>query len=201
MISAVVPVRDGEPFLVEAIASLRAQTRPPDEIVVVDDGSAEPVALDGVRVLSRPPLGASAARNAGAEAARGDLLAFLDADDLAAPDRLERQLAALGDADAVFGSVRTFLERPDLPYEVPPVQATPHVGTMLIRRAVFLASGGFDPAFEPAEFIEWHDRVRPRAVMLDAVLMERRIHGDNWTLRVDRSLYARTARAAILRRR
>ena len=87
----VVPVRDGERYLEAALRSLLDQTRPPDELIVVDDGSRDGSAslaeALGARVLRRPPLGAAAARNAGVRATSADLLAFLDADDLAEPRR------------------------------------------------------------------------------------------------------------------
>ena len=93
------PVRDGERYLEAALRSLLDQTRPPDELVVVDDGSRDGSAALaealGVRVLRRPALGVAAARNAGVAATSADLVGFLDADDLAEPRRLELQVAAL----------------------------------------------------------------------------------------------------------
>jgi glycosyltransferase involved in cell wall biosynthesis len=102
-VSVVMPVRDGERFLVEAVESVLAQTEPDLELVVVDDGSTDstPRLLAGltdprVRVLTQPQLGLTPALNAGCAAAAAPVIARMDADDVALPDRFERQLAFLG---------------------------------------------------------------------------------------------------------
>lgn len=86
MISVIIPCYNAEPFLAEAIETVLKQTRPVGEILVVDDGStdrsAEIARSYGARVISMDRnRGTAAARNAGVDAARGDLLAWLDADD------------------------------------------------------------------------------------------------------------------------
>jgi glycosyltransferase involved in cell wall biosynthesis len=92
--SVIIPAFNAEKTLARAIESVRAQSWPAHEIIVVDDGStdasAEVAAAFGaeVRLLWQANSGVSAARNAGAVAASGDWLAFLDADDWYAPDRL-----------------------------------------------------------------------------------------------------------------
>jgi glycosyltransferase involved in cell wall biosynthesis len=103
-ISVVIPTCDRPEKLFSAVSSVLAQTRPADEIIVVDNGRA-PVAADTLRgactVLRLPPrVGASRARNAGAERARGDYLAFLDDDDRWEPDYLERIVTELEQSDA-----------------------------------------------------------------------------------------------------
>jgi glycosyltransferase involved in cell wall biosynthesis len=96
-ITAIIPVHNGERHLAEAIQSVLAQTLPPGEIIVVDDGSTDASAAIAqsfgapVRVLAQPNLGPAAARNLGLAHATGDLLAFLDADDLWTPNKLARQ--------------------------------------------------------------------------------------------------------------
>ncbi len=101
LISAIIPSYNSAEMLTDAIASVLAQTRPPDEIIVVDDGSedgtAEVCARLGtdIHYIHQDNAGASAARNTGIEAAGGDWLAFLDADDLWDPKKLELQITAL----------------------------------------------------------------------------------------------------------
>lgn len=218
-VSVVIPVRDGRRYLPEAIASIRAQTLAPLEIVVVDDGSSDDsaglAAAAGATVLRRPAEGPAAARNAGAAVARGEALAFLDADDLAEPDRLALQvgpLAADPDAVAVAGRMVQFLS-PDRADALQGRYACPEepehsftIGTLLIRRAAFLASGGLDTSLSGGEVIEWLQRARSgglRIATIDAVVLRRRIHGENLSLQRDplHAGYLATARAAIARRR
>ncbi|MDO9219771.1 MAG: glycosyltransferase [Thiobacillus sp.] len=92
--SVVIPAYNSAATLARAIESVRAQTWPAHEIIVVDDGSSDATAEiarqfgGAVRLIQQPNSGVSVARNAGAAAASGDWLAFLDADDWYAPDRL-----------------------------------------------------------------------------------------------------------------
>jgi glycosyltransferase involved in cell wall biosynthesis len=103
-VSVVMPVRDGERFVAEAIESILRQKVADLELIVVDDGSADRtprlladfVAADArVRVHTQPPRGLAAALNEGCQLAVGPYLARMDADDVALPDRLERQVAYL----------------------------------------------------------------------------------------------------------
>lgn len=90
MISVVTPVYDAAPYLERCIRSLLDQTRPPDELIFVNDGSTDG-SMDiltrhaaenpHIRVLTRPNRGVSAARNAGLDVARGNCLYFMDSDD------------------------------------------------------------------------------------------------------------------------
>jgi glycosyltransferase involved in cell wall biosynthesis len=92
----VIPAYNCAAYIGAALASVRAQTAPPDEIVVIDDGStdgtAAAVGASGadVRYVHQSNAGPSAARNRGTELASGDLVAFLDADDEWHPRALER---------------------------------------------------------------------------------------------------------------
>jgi glycosyltransferase involved in cell wall biosynthesis len=109
-ISVVIPTYNCAHFLGQSLDSVLRQTRPADEIILVDDGSADNTeALVRTRYpeityLRQENAGASAARNAGIRAAKGDLIAFGDADDLWHPQRLEIQ-AALFTADPTVAVV------------------------------------------------------------------------------------------------
>lgn len=92
--SVVIPAFNAAATLARAIESVRAQSWSAHEIIVVDDGSTDATAeiaagFDGVRLIRQKNSGVSVARNAGAAAASGDWLAFLDADDWYAPDRIK----------------------------------------------------------------------------------------------------------------
>jgi glycosyltransferase involved in cell wall biosynthesis len=97
-ISVVIPAYNASAYIVEAIESVLAQTIAPAEIIVVDDGSTdntaavlEPYAAR-IRYIFQDNAGVSAARNRAIEAANGDFIAFLDADDIWHPQKLEFQM-------------------------------------------------------------------------------------------------------------
>ncbi len=101
LVSIVIPCHNAAAWLAETLESALAQTWPEKEVILIDDGSADgslEIARSfesrGVRVLTQANRGASAARNAGLREARGDFIQFLDADDLLAPDKVERQIDA-----------------------------------------------------------------------------------------------------------
>src|SRR5687768_2954052 len=106
LVSIVLLSRDYARYLPDALASVRAQTCPDWEVVAVDDASADGSAEllrrfadeggDRCRLILRSrPAGCSAGYNDALAVARGRYVAFLSADDVLAPDRLERQTAAL----------------------------------------------------------------------------------------------------------
>lgn len=128
--SVVIPSYNRAAYLTTAIESALGQTHPPLEVIVVDDGSTDESLKIArgfekpVTVVEQENRGVSAARNRAMDLARGDWLAFLDADDMWEPEKLERQLrAATGDPDIVcvftdfyaFGEDRdrTIERRPD----------------------------------------------------------------------------------------
>jgi len=170
-ISVVIPCYNSAQWICGAVESVLAQTRPADEIIVVDDGSTDDPASalrhfgDKVRLVQRPNGGLSAARNTGVIAATGDHFLFLDADDRLFPDALEKlsaQAVATG-AGVIYGFAVQRREDPtetrlnSRPYAVgePPKPAeaafywTPiaTAGCALISRDLNDAVGGFDENF------------------------------------------------------
>jgi glycosyltransferase involved in cell wall biosynthesis len=118
-VSVLLPVRDEEPFLAATLESLAAQTLSDHEVIVVDDGSRDGSAAIAeaharadprVRLVRRPPLGMVAASECARAEARAPLIARMDADDLAMPERLELQVAAIEEEGlaAVGGQVEYF---------------------------------------------------------------------------------------------
>lgn len=110
MVSIIIPVYNGEHYIAEAIDSLLKQTYDKIEIIVVDDGSEDNTArivksFRHVRYIHQENRGVSASRNLGMSIARGDYIAFLDADDLYTPEKVEKQVDVLinsPDVDVVY---------------------------------------------------------------------------------------------------
>lgn len=105
LVSIIIPAFNAEQWLAGTLASALAQTWGAKEIIVVDDGStdntlsvARRFASARVQVISQQSRGASAARNRALRVAQGDYIQYLDADDLMAPDKIERQVELLGDS-------------------------------------------------------------------------------------------------------
>jgi glycosyltransferase involved in cell wall biosynthesis len=186
-VSAIIIVLDGEAFIGEAIDSVIAQEFSDWELLVVDDGSVDRTRdivkgyvdsdQERIRLLRHPDAGnhgMSATRNLGVENARGELVAFLDADDAWTPDKLGEQVAILDaqpDVAMVYGrtlvwnswnlsstSADHFYELgvpPDAAYRPPRlffqllenVHQTPTTCNAMIRREVVLEIGGFDSRF------------------------------------------------------
>lgn len=108
-VSVVIPTRNMGEYVVSAVESALSQSAPPHQVIVVDDGSTdgtfERLQSFGppVQLLRGPGLGSAVARNLGLLAATGTYVAFLDADDLWYPRKLELQLADLAAKGATFG--------------------------------------------------------------------------------------------------
>jgi len=121
-ISVIIPAYNVEAFLGEAIESVLNQTHPVDEVIVVDDGSTDRTADIAesfgtpVYVLRQDNAGPSAARNHALDHAAGDFIAFLDADDLWEPQKLERQIAYLTAHPEVGSVASSFLKFGAVPY-------------------------------------------------------------------------------------
>ncbi|RXZ50121.1 glycosyltransferase family 2 protein [Agromyces binzhouensis] len=102
-ISVVIPCRNDAPFLAVCLDALRGQSRRPDEVIVVDDGSTDDsaaIARDaGARVVAQAHRGIWPAAAAGFDEAAGEILARLDADSVPAPDWLERVEQRMGSDD------------------------------------------------------------------------------------------------------
>jgi glycosyltransferase involved in cell wall biosynthesis len=170
-VSVVIPCRNLGDFVEEAVESVRAQSRPPLEIVVVDDGSDDAKTrrvLDRIAASGRARLirvenrGLVAARNLGAAQSAGDYLVFLDADDILLPDFFEKAAGVL-DRHPRAGAVTPWVERFGAESSVwaPPHGEFPFLlaeNTMaaasMTRRAAFDEVGGFCPDF-PYNYEDW----------------------------------------------
>ncbi len=219
-VSVVVPVRNGANFLGEALESALAQSLPPEEVIVVDDGSADGSAdiarAFSARVIPNDGHGVSAARNAGIVASRGEVIALLDHDDLWEPHKLERQvayLAARPELSFVWSRVRVLVEagveRPEWVQEefvTGPGHRAAATSSLVVRREAFAQIGWFATNLAEAEDLDWILRARDagmKSAMVDEVLARYRIHGTNTTLVNPRNpaSYLSVLHSSVARRR
>jgi len=170
LVSVVIPLHNGGETIERTLKTVLAQSWGCIEVVVVDDGStdegpgrmARVAAQDSrVRLLQQPNGGVAAARNHGASVARGDFLAFVDADDLWSPEKLELQMAAMREGGEGVGLVYTWSALIDAQDRIYSTEHQPQAegwvlrdlcrgnfvgngSSPLLRRAAFEAVGGYD---------------------------------------------------------
>jgi glycosyltransferase involved in cell wall biosynthesis len=196
-VSVVIAVRDGARYLMDALASVAGQSTVPAEVVVVDDGSTDDSAeiaaqsYASARVITQPQRGYAAAVNRGVGSATGDVLAFIDADDLWSVESLACRLACLavrGGPDAVVGRTQNFWS-PDL-VDVEAARVRIHqrafqaevLPALVVRRDVFRRVGPLDETLRTGAAIDWVSRARRAGVRIayvDDVVLHRRIHASN----------------------
>ena len=212
-VSCIVPAFNGARYLGEALDSILAQTYRPIEVVVADDGSTDETADiaarygAAVRFVAQATAGPPATRNLGVRAARGDLVAFLDADDLWHPEKLARQMARFT-ARPELGVSVTHIQHfwiPELANEEQRFRNDPRGGalpgyvtmTMLARRALFDSVGLFDESLWHSDAGDWFLRAAARGIvveMLADVLVYHRMHHANLIRR-----YGPASRAEFVR--
>ena len=195
-VSVIVPVYNGAKFLSEAVASIRRQNYHPLEIIIVDDGSTDETAelVTGlgkdIRYAYQRNSGPAAARNKGLDMARGEIIAFLDVDDLWPPDKLRIQVARLvndSSLDVVLGRIQ-FIKLPGAPeFQIQGPNNTHvnvHLGSGAFRKSVFDKVGVFDETLRYSEDHDWFLRAREQGVsmtIVEQVTLHYRLHGNNMT--------------------
>ncbi|NOY98886.1 MAG: glycosyltransferase family 2 protein [Chloroflexi bacterium] len=199
LVSVIMPVFNGEKYLCEAIESIVSQTYHHLEVIVVDDGSTDGSSdivesFHQVQYLFQDNAGHAAARNRGIRAAKGEYIAFLDADDLWMPEKLTLQMAAFNadaELDIVTGYVKQFIS-PDVKADIKgeKVVATPCIPgyspiAILVKRDLFGVVGLFHEELKVGEAISWFARVlecKPKMKVLPDLVAMRRIHGNNHSI-------------------
>jgi glycosyltransferase involved in cell wall biosynthesis len=223
VVSCIVPTFNSERYVGKALESILAQTYRPIDIIVADDGSTdgtvEVVRAYGecVVIVSQHTAGPAATRNLGLSAAGGDFVAFLDADDLWNPEKLERQMARFRVQPALDLCVTAaqYFWTEDMEGEGqqyrdhPRAQPVPGYATttLLARRAIFERVGHFNADLWFADATEWFARAAERGAvieMLPEVLTYHRMHRDNLTrrrLEASKREFLQVVRASLQRRR
>lgn len=216
-ISAVIPAYNSARFIAAAVTSINAQTTAIDEIIIIDDGSTdntEQIVADlpgNIVYVKQPNQGPSAARNRGIEMAKGDWIAFLDADDQWTPDKIARQrqtletypslhliagdMAEIDNQDKVIvdsvlakhhllDTFKTMAGKP-IPNALSQLVKKNFIptGTVLAKRGTLMEAGLFNPEIRFGEDLELWAKIAAQhpITCLPDVLMLRRQHGENAT--------------------
>ena len=190
-VSVCMPVYNTERYVAEAVESILAQTFGDFEFIIVDDGSTDGSRAileryaerdDRIRLISRPNTGIGGARNEALRLAKGELIAVMDSDDVALPERFEVQLAYLR-------------EHPEVVCLGSKVQCS-----MMMRREAVLAVKGYDPELNSAEDLDLVLRLseRGKLVNLPQALQKYRWHDQSISAKKQAWQLDR-ARLAVLR--
>lgn len=200
----IIPTYNRRELVQRAIGTVLAQTRPVQEIVVVDDGSSDGTgdALarafgDRIRYVYQPNAGVSAARNHGLRVAQGRFLALLDSDDEWLPQKTQRQvewlqarpgfgmvLCDVMRMDSSHRDVERFRRREQIPEDGPALKwvlLNPALApaSVMMRREVYESVGGFDESLPTGEDLDFHLRVAahwPIGVVDDVLVRAMRGH-------------------------
>jgi glycosyltransferase involved in cell wall biosynthesis len=220
LVSVVIAVYNCQRYLAEAIESVLAQTYTPFELIVVDDGSTDETAHAAksfpgkLRYAYQPHGGQAAAINYGIRLAQGNLLAFLDADDVWLEQKLSSQTATLDgkpEPDMIFTHVRQFYS-PELTQEIKTKYTFTEImpgyfaSSALIKRKSFLRVGFFDTSCRLGFFVDWYLKAQEaglKSFLIPEILVKRRIHDSNTGI-IEcryRSDYIRLIKASLDRKR
>jgi glycosyltransferase involved in cell wall biosynthesis len=193
-ISVIIGAYNAEDTIAETLASVLGQTLLADEIIVVDDGSTDrtaqvaAAASESIRIVRQDNKGAAAALNAGINRAKGDLLSFIDADDLWEQDKLVMQariLAEQPELDGVAGHLRTFLcptndEETNKRYRIPDgPEPCWLLGAMLLRRHCLTGPAPFPENLMAGYHIDWFDRARAAGLVF-GMIPDVVLHRSKW---------------------
>lgn len=207
--SVIIPAYNAERYLAETIQSVLAQTVPPKEIVVVDDGSSDATATVAeqqgplIRVIRTENRGSGSATSTGIRATTTDIFATVDSDDIWLPNKMEAQLALLNDParqlDAVLSRMAPFGETEK---RTAPVETSGWArSTLVLFRKSYDKVGEIeDMGNGYGEMVDWFARAKSvglKFLLLDEPLARRRIHSESLSFKADENQKADFLKAAI----
>ncbi|MEG4031091.1 MULTISPECIES: glycosyltransferase [unclassified Microcoleus] len=204
LISVIIPVYNGDRYIVQAVESTLGQTFTNLEIIVVDDGSTDRTQqvlqpyFDRIRYIYQENQGVAAARNIACQLAQGEFLAFLDADDYFLPSKLEKQLACfdayptldmvqtgwliVDETGREISAVKPWQQASKLDLESFIIYKCVRPSAIMLRRKWWVKLGGFDSQFPLAEDLDFALRLALKgckAVWLEETLTCYRQHNSN----------------------
>jgi glycosyltransferase involved in cell wall biosynthesis len=222
-ISCIVVTHNAVAYIREALDSVLGQTHSPSEVIVIDSGSSDgtpDVAAaygSAVRVVRIPDVAPPSARNRGIDEAGGDLIAFLDGDDVWHREKLQRQVGRFRERPELQCSLTyaqnfwasELAEEGERYREQPRARPIPGYATtsLLARREVFDVVGRLNADLWYADSTDWFLRARERGIemeLLPEVLLYRRVRPGSLTRRgaaQGRQEYLALLRESIARRR
>ncbi|MFM6154725.1 MAG: glycosyltransferase family 2 protein [Cuspidothrix sp.] len=196
-VSVIIPVYNCDHYLSEAIKSVLEQTYEPVEIIVVDDGSTDKTAQiitgfdDDINYIYQNNSGPATARNTGLKIAKGEIITFLDADDIWSPNKLQLQQEYLLEnpsAEVVIGHTQfiqlTVLDSQDKFTEIAEPRIFLNLGSAVFRKSVFEKVGLFDENLHYSEDVDWFNRARECNISIlqhQEVVLFYRQHENNMT--------------------
>ncbi|HEY9704612.1 MAG TPA: glycosyltransferase family A protein [Allocoleopsis sp.] len=217
LVSVIIPVYNGAKFLKDAIANVKSQNYHPLEIIIVDDGSTDETAIiaqsfgEQIIYIYQENKKAASARNKGLKIAKGELMAFLDVDDLWSENKLNQQVKYLEtntDIEVVTGLLQRVVidENKQILEEFDEKSLTVSCSTALYRKYVFEKVGYFDEVLKQNEDTDLFMRLRENNIkigIIEEILLYYRRHKTNTTLNQDENMrfMLKSLQKSIQRRR
>ncbi|MBL1211026.1 glycosyltransferase family A protein [Geminocystis sp. GBBB08] len=194
-ISVIIPAFNAEKYLKDAIESVIKQNYQPLEIILIDDGSTDNTAkvtksFQNIKYIYQENSGPAIARNNGIKIAKGEFIAFLDADDLWTDNHLELLVSCFKkthDLEVAIGYVQCLFlkeknQEKEYFEEFSNSTINVNLGAGLYKKSVFKKLGNFDPNLSPSEDVDWFLRIKEaniNQIIVSETMLYYRIHDSN----------------------
>lgn len=195
-ISVIIPVFNAACYIENALQSIYQQTLKPLEIIVVDDGSTDELKSvlekhgPSIQYLYQENQGPASARNAGIQRAKGDFIAFLDADDVwqeKTQEILYNELSKNLKLDGCWGKIQVQILKENTFIDSHTPQKAPSFACALFRKEAFEKAGLLNPEYRQSEDVEWFLRAKNKGLnfhFIEESLLYYRLHKTNITKNV-----------------